>query len=106
MLTCATYLCAMPIEIVLNEETDIKQSNSHPSAHPKVEYNDDEIIIKSDSVIYDINVVVKDQYGDIIHNSTITASQIGTIIYVPEYDGSEKSTIDIYFNRKHLNGNF
>ena len=52
----------------------------HPSAHPTVTYDDDEITIKSDSTIQDLSVVIRDQYGQVLHNSTVTVSQDGTII--------------------------
>lgn len=79
---------------------------SHPSAHPTVTYDDDEITIKSDSTIQDLNAVIRDQYGQVLHNSAVTVSQSGTIIYVPDDGDSEKTTIDLYYNREHAKGYF
>lgn len=81
-------------------------SQGHPSAHPTVTYDDDEITIKSDSTINNLTVVVRDQYGQVLHNSTVTVSQDGTIIYVPSEDDSEKATIDLYYKREHVKGYF
>ena len=71
----------------------------HPCGHPSVSYDDDEITIKSDSTIYDVGVVVKDQYGNVMHQSTQTVGSEGTVIYVPDTGGdSEKTTIDLYYD--------
>ncbi|WP_288176849.1 hypothetical protein [Prevotella sp. CAG:592] len=71
----------------------------HPCGHPSVSYDDDEITIKSDSTIYDVGVVVKDQYGNVMHQSTQMVGSEGTVIYVPDTGGdSEKTTIDLYYD--------
>ena len=54
-----------------NTEVDLSidykgcMDSGHPCGHPSVSYDDDEITIKSDSTIYDVGVVVKDQYGNL-----------------------------------------
>lgn len=106
MLASAVSVRALPVEVSLSDGHDIKHSTSHPSAHPTVTYDDDEITIKSDSIIQDLNVVIRDQYGEVLHSSTVTASQDGTFIYVPKCGDSEKTTIDLYYDRKHLRGCF
>lgn len=94
-----------------NTEVDLSidykgcMDSGHPCGHPSVSYDDDEITIKSDSTIYDVGVVVKDQYGNVMHQSTQTVGSEGTVIYVPDTGGdSEKTTIDLYYDRKHLSG--
>ena len=73
--------------------------SGHPCGHPSVSYDDDEITIKSDSTIYDVGVVVKDQYGNVMHQSTQTVGSEGTVIYVPDTGGdSEKTTINLYYD--------
>lgn len=106
MLASAVSVRALPVEVSLSDGHDIKHSTSHPSAHPTVTYDDDEITIKSDSTLNDLTVVVRDQYGQVLHSSTISISQDGTIIYVPSDGDSEKTTIDLYYDRKHLRGCF
>ena len=76
--------------------------SGHPCGHPSVSYDDDEITIKSDSTIYDVGVVVKDQYGNVMHQSTQTVGSEGTVIYVPDTGGdSEKMTIDLYYDEQY-----
>ena len=103
-----TNLYAIDIKDV--QLTDVHHpgnDSGHPCGHPSVSYDDDEITIKSDSTIYDVSVVVKDQYGNVMHQSTQMVGSEGTVIYVPDTGGdSEKTTIDLYYDRKHLSGYF
>ena len=86
------------MNIDYNKEVD----SGHPCGHPSVSYDDDEITIKSDSTIYDVSVVVKDQYGNVMHQSIQTVGSEGTVIYVPDTDGdSEKTTIDLYYDEQY-----
>lgn len=92
-------------DVVLNIDYNKEVDSGHPCGHPSVSYDDDEITIKSDSTIYDVGVVVKDQYGNVMHQSIQTVGSEGTVIYVPDTGGdSEKTTIDLYYDRKHLSG--
>ena len=91
-----------------NTEVDLSidykgcMDSGHPCGHPSVSYDDDEITIKSDSTIYDVGVVVKDQYGNVMHQSTQTVGSEGTVIYVPDTGGdSEKTTIDLYYDEQY-----
>ena len=49
----------------------------------------------------------RDQYGAVMHQSTQTIGPDETSLYVPDVEGdSEKTTIDLYYDRKHLSGYF
>ena len=86
-------------DVVLNIDYNKEVDSGHPCGHPSVSYDDDEITIKSDSTIYDVGVVVKDQYGNVMHQSTQTVGSEGIVIYVPDTGGdSEKTTIDLYYD--------
>ncbi len=79
----------------------------HNSGIPIVEENGDDVTIKCDSTLYDVDVIIRDQFGNVIHRSTQTIGPDETAIYVPSSDGdSEKATIDLYYDRKHLSGYF
>lgn len=106
MFCCCTTLCAQQVSVDLTIDHTGGIHTSHPSAHPTVTYDDDEVTIKSDSTIQDLNVVIRDQYGQVLYNSAVTVSQSGTIIYVPDDGDSEKTTIDLYYNREHAKGYF
>ena len=87
---------------------DIKgQPPPHNSGIPIVESDGDDVTIKSDSTIYNVDIVIRDQFGNIMHHSTQDIGPMETTISVPDADGfSEKATIDIYYDRRHLSGNF
>ena len=67
----------------------------HNSGIPIVSSDGDDVTIKSDSTIIDM------------HPSTQTVGPAETTLYVPNTDGdSEKTTIDLYYDRRHLSGTF
>ena len=83
--------------IIIDHGTDI--TKGHPYVIPNVTYDGDDVTIKSDSTITDMTVV--------IHQSTQTVGPAETTLYVPNTDGdSEKTTIDLYYDRRHLSGTF
>ena len=54
-----------------------------------------------------MTVVIRDQNGNVMHQSTQTVGPAETTLYVPNTDGdSEKTTIDLYYDRRHLSGTF
>ena len=54
-----------------------------------------------------VDVVISDQYGNVMHQSTQTITPMESTIFVPDMgDGSEKTTIDLYYDDKHLKGYF
>ena len=88
------------------DDLDIKVG--HPHAIPTVTSDDDDVTIKCDSTLYNVDVVIKDQYGNVLHHSTQVIGPEGTTIYIPkDMDGErDKTTIDLYYDRKHLSGYF
>ncbi|WP_337668433.1 DUF3244 domain-containing protein [Prevotella sp.] len=79
----------------------------NPYEIPTVTSDGDDVTIKSDSTITDMTVVIRDQYGNVMHQSTQTVGPAETTLYVPNTDGdSEKTTIDLYYDRRHLSGTF
>lgn len=108
-----TALLAMLITLSINSKTqitmyDIKgHTPPHNSGIPIVDSDGDEIIIKSDSTIYNVDIVIRDQFGNVIHHSTQNIGPMETTISVQDYDdGTEKMTIDIYYEERHLCGYF
>ncbi len=81
--------------------------SGHPNAVPNVTSDGDDVNLSCDSLINNVDVVIRDQFGNVIHNSIQTIGPNETTIYVPSVDGEgEKATIDLYFDRKHLSGYF
>ena len=89
------------------EDNRVGYENVNKYSVPIVTYDDDDVTIKSDSTITDVTVVIRDQYGNVMHQSTQTVGPAETTLYVPNTDGdSEKTTIDLYYDRRHLSGTF
>jgi len=81
--------------------------DGHNNCIPIVTSDGDDVNLKCDSTLYNVDVVIKDQYGNVMHQSTQTIGPSETTIYVPSTDGdSEKTTIDLYYDRRHLSGYF
>ena len=105
-LGVCNYCFAGPHEVTLN---DIHTDKGHigNSCFPNVSSDGDDVTIKSDSTIIDMTVVIRDQYGNVMHQSTQIVGPTETTLYVPNTDGdSEKTTIDLYYDRRHLSGTF
>lgn len=83
------------------------QPSHHNSAVPLVDSDRDDVTLTCDSVLYNVDVVIKDQFGNVMHHSVENIGPMETTISVPERDDfSEKTTIDLYYDRKHLSGSF
>ena len=79
----------------------------NPSVIPAVSTDGDGVVIKCDSTLYNVDVVISDQYGNVMHQSTQTINPMESTIFVPDSgDGSEKTSIDLYYDDKHLKGYF
>ena len=106
-LLCTTSLYGQKVnvELVYDHTTTVK--DGHPHAVPNVTSDGDDVNLTCDSLINNVDVVIRDQYGNVMHQSTQTIGPNETTLYVPSTDGdSEKTTIDLYYDRKHLSGYF
>ena len=93
------------VELSYDHTTTV--SDGHPCIIPTVTSENDDVTISSDSTIYNVDIIIKDQYGQVLHQSTQTIDPTGTVVSVPNYGSdSEKTTIDLYYDRQHLCGYF
>lgn len=96
----------------LNAQTPVPIQNigNHPTVHnsgiPTVNNDGDDVNIRCDSTINNVNIIIKDQNGNIMHQSVQTISPIETTLSVQDDCESRKATIDLYYNRRHLYGVF
>lgn len=91
-------------QIILYDEHGLP--TRHNSGVPTVNFNEDDVTIKSDSVIYNVDIVIKDQFENIMHHSIQTVGPMETTISLPENNVSQKTTIDLYYDKKRLSGFF
>lgn len=99
-----SYATVGNVELSYDHSQTVK--TGHPHAIPTVTTDDDDVTIKCDSTLFNVDVIIRDQYGNVMHRSTQTISQSETTIYIPNTCDSEKTTIDLYYDRKHLSGYF
>ncbi len=108
MLALSAVAYAAPKEVELVDYgIHIPNGDGPRTGIPIVNSDGDDVNLKCDSTLYNVDVVIKDQYGNVMHQSTQTIGPSETTIYVPSTDGdSEKTTIDLYYDRRHLSGYF
>ena len=103
-------LLLMPVFVASAQRQEISlvdvrnNSTPHNTCVPNVSSEGGDITIKSDTLLTDVTVVVKDQYGSILHASSETIDNMGTTISVPAGGFSEPSSIDLYYDDRHLRG--
>lgn len=96
---------AVSFNVSLVEVDHIIPNNNGPRNEvPHVDVTDEGITLTSDTLLTDVMVIVKDQCGNIIYASSETVDSMGTTIRVPSLAVSEKSTIDLYYDDRHLYG--
>ncbi len=79
----------------------------HGSCVPTVTEDCDDVTIKCDSTLYNVEIVIRDRHDAVMHQSTQPVGPEGTTIHVPDAgDDREKATIDLYYDRKHQTGFF
>lgn len=88
-------------------EVTIYDSSAHPGIHnseiPTVSSSEDEVIIKCDSILTNVYIVIKDERGNIIHTSTQDISSLETIICI---NSQKIGTIELYYKNNYLYGYF
>lgn len=104
-LTALFVAMTTQAQVIMYDNHEIP--STHNSGIPIVDSDGNEVTIKSDSTIYNADIVIKDKSGNVMHHSVETLGPMGTTIFVPDnYGISEKATIDIYYDRRHINGYF
>lgn len=102
LLSATVHVFGQNVELV-RISGDILQGG-HCLEVPVVSQNGDDIIIKADTILTDVRIVVKDELGNVVHDSIVELSSTETTIFVPDNNYSSKATIDIYYKREHLFG--
>lgn len=73
LLTKLNIVNAQPKTVTLVSERDvIHNSNGPHSGIPTVFYDNDDVTISCDSVINNVDIVIRDQFGNVIYQSAQT----------------------------------
>ena len=87
--------------------TDILSPKGPSSGIPIVQEDGNDITISCDTALYNVDVVIRDQFGYVMHHSVENIGPMETTISVPEDNElNPKATIDLYYDRKHFSGDF
>ena len=110
-ITLFTLLLILVVNIYANNQVSLTDKKGMPPYHnsciPTVSTDGDDVVIKCDSTLYNVDVIISDQYGNVMHQSTQTITPMESTIFVPDTgDGNEKTSIDLYYDDKHLKGYF
>ncbi len=101
------YVVIGQTKVVLTPGHDGDIRLGHPHNVPIVTSDGDDVNISCDSVINNMDIVIRDQFGYVMHHSTQTIGPEETTLYVgSSSDVSERTTIDLYYDHKHLSGCF
>ncbi|MFA4046717.1 DUF3244 domain-containing protein [Prevotella sp. PCHR] len=76
----------------------------HPIAISSITNERDFVTIDSDSLIYNVHIIIKDNIGNIMYDDTITIAPSSNTIFVPEEYDNEKYTIEIFYDEKYFMG--
>lgn len=71
---------------------------------PVVSYTDSTITVSSDSIINNVEVVLKDASGNIVCSDTVDATPCGSSITVPSGIDGGGYAVELYYDEKHLYG--
>jgi hypothetical protein len=71
--------------------------NSNKNEIPVVTYDDNTVTVTSDSLIYDAQIVIKDEYGNIVSSTQAQLSPAQTQIPLPAEYNNGTYTIEIYY---------
>ncbi len=104
---CFLLILFVSLTIRAQTEVTIYDNSTHSEIHnsevPTVSSSDDGVIIKCDSTLTNVYVVIKDELDNIIHASTHNISTLGTIIGI---NPPKTGTIELYYKNNYLYGYF
>lgn len=73
---------------------------------PRVTYDDTSITFVCDSVIAEMDIVVKDIQGNVLIEDTISLNHTYVLHHMPETMGHQRYLVELYFDDKYYYGFF
>ncbi len=71
-----------------------------------VSYDDTSVTLKSENTLDNVYVVIKDFDGNTIYNGWTTIDKTSNTIMLPEEEGIDKYTIEVYVDEECMKGYF
>lgn len=85
---------------------DDKKTGGHKIEIPTVKYDKDEVTISSDTIMYNVHIIIKDVNGNVIYNQKKMIDPAETTLNIPEEYQNDKFTIEIYYKKEYMYGYF
>ncbi len=85
---------------------DDKTREGHRFEVPTVKYDKDEVTISSDTIMYNVHIIIKDVNGNVIYNQKKMIDPAETTLSIPEEYQNDKFTIEIYYKKEYMYGYF
>ena len=105
-LALLTGMAMMADEITMNEIWDEERLGQHksPALLPTVDYEDLCFTITLPYTIYNVEIVIKDDDGNVLYEETVNEIDGSYCIYVLSTVASEMHSIELVYSNHHLFG--
>lgn len=94
------------VELQCSGVEDYPKTNGPSYEIPTVNYDKDYVSISADTLIYNVGVVIRDCYGNVIYSGKTTVNPADRRINLPQKYQGRKYTVEIYYDDKYLYGYF
>lgn len=102
-VSCTAMLAQVRTVTLHNDDLTYDE---HSYEIPTVNYDKDYVSISADTLIYNVGVVIRDCYGNVIYSGKTTVNPADKRINLPQKYQGRKYTVEIYYDDKYLYGYF
>ncbi len=93
-------------EILLYTDDKDKIGDAHRGEIPTVTYDEEQVTITADTLLYNVRVVIKNEAGAVMYSGVMDVSSAETILPVPDGLAGRKCSIELYYEDNSLYGRF
>jgi hypothetical protein len=83
--------------VEMHIDTDMVRKTGPHSLKPRVNHDDDRLIIKADLTLKNARIVVKNKFGQVLYDGILDIKKQPQVLYVPD---SDKRSIEIYCGKE------
>jgi hypothetical protein len=96
-MVCCSIMYGTNVTLTVYKDGIAISHNGHRDEIPVVTYDDNTVTVTSDSLIYDAQIVIKDESGNIVSSTQAQLSPAQTQIPLPAEYNNGTYTIEIYY---------
>ena len=93
-------------EVILYNDDKDKIGDVHRGEIPTVTYDEEQVTITADTLLYSVTVVIKDETGAVMYSGVMDVSSAETTLPVPDGLTGRKYSIELYYEDNSLYGRF